>query len=305
MDQIIHIKSIAEVYSHLHAEMPPHPLITLIRRWPKTDLDLTRVKFSSDLYLMAMKREISGSFQYGRNSYDFQEGTMIFISPGQVANFSHAAQYADKETPSEGWTVLFHPDLIRKSALGKTIDQYSFFGYDTHEALHLSEKERQFLNTLANTIDEEIHHNMDRHSQELIVQNLETILKYSSRYYDRQFYTRSSLNQDFVSRFEQFLKSYFASEALINQGIPSLDQCGEALNMSGSYLSDLLRTETGRSAKDHIHAYLIEQAKTRLLSSSDSVSQVAFAMGFEYQQNFSKLFKSKTGMSPSEYRSLN
>ncbi|MEL7003032.1 MAG: helix-turn-helix transcriptional regulator [Bacteroidota bacterium] len=305
MEQIIHIESIAQVYSYLNAEMPPHPLITLIRRWPKTDLDLSKARFSSDLYFIAMKREISGSFNYGRSSYDFREGTMIFIGPGQVANFTHANLNADKETPSQGWTILFHPDLIRRFELGKMIHKYSFFGYDANEALHLSDKERLFLNTLADTIEEEIHQNMDRHSQELIVQNLETILKYSSRYYDRQFFTRTNLNQDLVSRFEQFLKSYFASEALINQGVPTLDQCGEALNISGPYLSDLLRTETGRSAKDHIHGYLIEQAKTILLNSGDSVSQVAYTLGFDYPQNFSKLFKSKTGMSPSEYRSLN
>jgi len=304
MGQILHIESIAQVYNYLHAEMPPHPLITLIRRWPKTDLDLSKVKFTSDLYLIAMKREISGSFQYGRTSYDFQEGTMIFIGPGQVANFTHAALNADKETLSTGWTILFHPDLIRRSELGKMIHRYAFFGYDTNEALHLSDKERRFLNTLANTIDGEINQNLDRHSQGLIVQNLETILKYSSRYYDRQFYTRTNLNKDLVTRFEQFLHSYFASEALIDQGIPTLDQCGEALNISGPYLSDMLRTETGKSAKDHIHGYLIELAKTILLNSTDSVSRVAFTLGFDYPQNFSKLFKSKTGMSPSEYRNL-
>ena len=305
MEQIIHIESISQVYSYFHAKMPPHPLITLIRRWPKTGLDLIRARFTSDLYLIAMKREISGSFQYGRSSYDFQEGTMVFMGPGQVANFSHSPLKADKETPSQGWTMLFHPDLIRKSELGKMIYKYSFFSYDTNEALHLSEKERLFINTLVDTIDEEIHQNMDRHSQELIVQNLETILKYSNRYYDRQFYTRTNMNKDFVSRFEQFLKVYFASNKLTNQGMPTLDQCGEALNMSGSYLSDLLRMETGRSAKDHIHGYLIEQAKTILLNSPDSVSQVAFTLGFDYPQNFSKLFKSKTGMSPSEYRNPN
>lgn len=305
MDEIIHIKSIAEVYGFLHAEVPPHPLITVIRKWPKTDLDLGQVRFTSELYYMALKREIRGSFQYGRNSYDFQEGTMLFIGPGQVANFSHAVTHMNTETPSQGWTILFHPDLIRKSELGQLIHQYSFFGYDTNEALHLSEKERQFLNTLVDTIEEEIHQNMDRHSQELIVQNLETILKYSSRYYDRQFYTRTNLNKDLVSKFEHFLKSYFASEKLIEQGPPTIDQCGEALHMSGPYLSDLLRTETGRSAKDHIHAYLIERAKTLLLNSSDSVGQIAFALGFEYPQNFSKLFKSKTGLSPSQYRDLN
>ena len=167
MQEIIHIKTIAEVYQFLHADMPPHPLLTVIRRWPKTDLDLTQVKFTSDLYYLSMKREIRGSFTYGRSSYDFQEGTMLFIGPGQVANFSHAVGHAELETESLGWTILFHPDLIRKSELGKTIHQYSFFKYEINEALHLSNKERQFLNTLVDTIEQEIHQNMDRHSQEL------------------------------------------------------------------------------------------------------------------------------------------
>ncbi|MEM7040128.1 MAG: helix-turn-helix transcriptional regulator [Bacteroidota bacterium] len=146
---------------------------------------------------------------------------------------------------------------------------------------------------------------MDRHSQELIVQNLETILKYSNRYYDRQFYTRSNLNQDVVTKFEQFLRTYLDSEELAEQGPPSIERCGQALQMSGPYMSDLLRTETGRSAKDHIQSHLIERAKTLLLSSEASISQVAYNMGFSYPQSFSKLFKSKTGMSPSEFRSLN
>lgn len=304
-DGIVHISSIAEAYSFLPTATPLHPLITIIRKWPKWEVDLTQVKFTSDLYYMAMKREISGNFPYGRSSYDFQEGTMLFIGPGQVANFSHAVQFAGVETESEGWTILFHPDLIRKSPLGDMIHRYSFFGYDTNEALHLSEKERKFINTLVDTIEEELQQNMDRHSQELIVQNLETILKYSSRYYDRQFYTRTNVNKDLVAKFDRYLRSYFESEEIEEKGMPTIDQCGAALNMSGPYLSDLLRTETGRSAKDHIYAQLIDRSKTLLLSSQESISQIAYRFGFEYPQNFSKLFKSKTGMSPSEYRSLN
>ncbi len=305
MSNIIHVNSISEVYQFLESDTPIHPLITVIRRWPKVKVDLSEVKFTSDLYYMALKREISGSFQYGRSSYDFKEGTMIFIGPGQVANFSHAVEFMDKDTPSTGWTILFHPDLIRKSGLGEMIHQYSFFEYDTNEALHLSEKERDFINTLVDTIEEEIKQNMDRHSQELIVQNLETILKYSSRYYDRQFYTRTNYNKDLVSKFNQFLRSYFESDKLIDLGIPTIEQCGDALNMSGPYLSDLLRMETGKSAKDHVYAALIDRSKTLLLNSQDSVSQIAYKFGFQYPQNFSKLFKSKTGMSPTEYRNLN
>ncbi|MEL7119705.1 MAG: helix-turn-helix transcriptional regulator [Bacteroidota bacterium] len=307
MEGIIHIKSIAEVYSFFKTEKPPHPLITVIRKWLKADLDASSITFTSDLYYMALKRDISGSFKYGRSAYDYQEGSMVFISPGQVATFSNLKTDSNISTDEDGhgWAILFHPDLIRKSELGKTIRQYSFFEYATNEALHLSDKERNFLNTLVDNIEQEIYQNFDRHSQELIVQNLETILKYSNRYYDRQFFTRSNINKDLVTKFESFLLSYFASDQLFSKGFPSIDDCGKALNLSGAYLSDLLRAETGRSAKDHIHEFIIDKAKTVLLNSNNSVSEIAYDLGFKYPQSFSKLFKSKTGMSPSEYRNLN
>lgn len=301
MEEIVHIRSIAEVYDFLETEKPPHPLITIMRKWPRVDKGINELRFSSDLYYIAMKRNISGSFKYGRNSYDYQEGTMVFMSPGQVATFS-----LDRAgTEPHGWAILFHPDLIRKTQLVNSIRQYSYFNYEISEALHLADKERKFVNTLVDTIELEINQNIDRHSQTLIVQNLETILKYCQRYYDRQFYTRSSFDKDLVTKFEQYLQAYFESSELHEQGPPSIDQCGEALNMSGAYLSDLLRSETGRSAKDHIYAHLIEKAKTTLLNSQAPVSQIAYQLGFDYPQHFSKLFKSKTGMSPSEYRNLN
>ncbi len=301
MEEIYHISSIAEAYQFMGAGKAPHPLITIIRQWPDNVQAFKNIKFTSDLYYMALKRNISGSFQYGRNSYDYQEGTMVFIAPGQVASFTMKGVAPG----SHGWTILFHPDLIRKSKLGESIRNYSFFNYEINEALHLSEKERQFLNTLVDTIEQEINQNMDRHSQELIIQNIETILKYCDRYYDRQFYTRSNLNKGLIGQFERFLHSYFTSGEWSEKGIPSIDTCGAALNLSGAYLSDLLRNETGKSAKDHIYNYLIENAKTILLNSGDSISQVAYRLGFEYPQNFSKLFKAKVGLSPSEYRNLN
>lgn len=158
---------------------------------------------------------------------------------------------------------------------------------------------------LVDKIDVEINQNIDKYSQDLIIQNLETILKDSNRYYDRQFYTRTNINKDFANKFEAYLKIYFSSNDLLNRGMPSITQCGEALNMSGSYLSDLLKLETGRSAKDHIHSFIIDKAKTALLNSKETVSEIAYNLGFEYPQHFSKLFKSKTGNSPSEYRNLN
>jgi AraC-like DNA-binding protein len=302
MTDIYRIKSVSEVHQMFGLAKPVHPLITIIRKWPKIDFDFGNTKLTSDLYLLSMKGKIEGTtFQYGRNSYDFEEGTLVFLGPDQTATFSTPIEELD----DSGWTILFHPDLIRKSELGKTIQSYSFFNYETNESLHLSDNEKEALLELVKKIVLELNQNIDKHSQELIIQNIESILKYSNRYYDRQFYTRSNLNKDFVSKFEQYLQTYFLSETLSETGVPSIKQCGEAMNMSGSYLSDLLKIETGSSAKDHIHSHLIEKAKNSLLNSTSSISEIAYNLGFQYPQYFSKLFKSKTGNSPTEYRKLN
>ena len=302
MADIYRIKSISEVHQMFGLDKPKHPLITIIRKWPQIDFDFGNVKLTSELYLLSMKGKMKGTtFQYGKNSYDFDDGTLVFLAPNQVASFEDPIEELD----DSGWTILFHPDLIRKSELGKAIRNYSFFNYETNEALHLSDKEKKSLFELVKKIDLELNQNIDKHSQEIIIQNLESILKYSNRYYDRQFYTRTNLNKDFVSKFEQYLQSYFSSSDLSEMGIPSVKQCGEAMNMSGSYLSDLLKIETGSSAKDHIHSYLIEKAKTTLLNSNSTISEIAFGLGFEYPQHFSKLFKGKVGFSPSAYRNLN
>lgn len=178
--------------------------------------------------------------------------------------------------------------------MGKTIQNYSFFNYDVNEALHVSDNEKKMLTELVDRIEIELRQNIDKHSQDLIIQNIETILKYCNRYYDRQFYTRTNWNKDIASQFENYLESHFSSENLPIKGIPTIGQCGEAMNLSGSYLSDLLKVETGRSAKDHIHGFIIDKAKTLLLNSPVPVNEVAFSLGFEYPQHFSKLFKSKT-----------
>ena len=302
MSNFYHIKSIAQVHHLFGLEKPLQPLITIIKEWPNIDFNFGNTKLISELYLLGMKGNVRGSFHYGRNSYDYEEGTLAFIAPNQVTSFDNKDAV---ELDKNGWNILFHPDLIRKSELGKTIKEYSFFEYDSNEALHVSDKEKQILTELVQRIEIELEQNIDKHSQELIIVNLEAIMKYCHRYYDRQFYTRTNLNKDFIVRFEQFLEVYFASDELKNKGLPTVKQCGEALNMSGSYLSDLLKLETGRSAKDHIHTYIIEKAKTLLLNTNSTVSEVAYDLGFEYPQHFSKLFKSKTGNSPSTYRNMN
>ena len=300
MTQIVQVHTIEDVHNLWNLPQPQHPLITVIREWPAIDFDANQLTFTSDLYYINLKGDLSGSFQYGRNSYDYQQGTLIFIGPGQTATFSRTKD----PVKESGWVLMFHPDLIRKSELGKTIKNYSFFRYEVTEALHLSERERNYINVVAENLESEISQNIDKHSQELIVNHLETILKYSSRFYDRQFYTRTNLNKDLVGRFEDYLRDYFSNKA-IDSGLPTIGACGKALNMSGQYLSDLLKLETGKSAKYHIHDFVIDRAKTTLLNSDKPISEIAYDLGFEYPQHFSRLFKVKTGLSPTEYRNIN
>lgn len=299
MKNIVHIKSITEANKLFGKPSPKHPLVSVI--WAKDFPDFKVIKnliFSMDLFVISFKDGISGSMQYGRKTYDFSEGTMIFTKPHQTLSFEeekidHAAN---------GWVLIFHPDLIRKSELAKNINSYSFFDYEVHEALHLSDEEKCTLTDLARKIDMEIHLNIDKHSQKLIIATIELLLDYCNRYYDRQFYVRTNLNQDHITEFENLLKSYYASNKPLELGFPSVKYCGEQLNMSPNYLSDLLRKETGKSAKEHIYAFVVNMAKNKLLGSSSSISEIAYDLGFEYPQHFSKLFKKQTGKSPAQYR---
>lgn len=301
MTDIIRLKTITELHRFFGVDKPVHPLISI--SWHRSDqkFDFGDIRVTSDLYHISMKGDMRGAFTYGRNSYDFEEGTLVFTAPGQVASFEQSGF----ELTDSGWSLTFHPDLIRKSELGRTLRDYSFFDYAVHEALHVSEKEKGILTDLVQKVEIELQQNIDDHSQDLIIVMLEAILKYCRRYYNRQFHTRTNLNKDLIIRFETYLNSYFASDELIERGLPTVTQCGEALNMTGSYLSDLLKLETGKSALTYIHAYVIEEAKTLLLGTNDSVGEVAYRLGFQYQQHFSKLFKAKTGISPSNFRNTN
>ncbi|HMQ85163.1 MAG TPA: helix-turn-helix transcriptional regulator [Saprospiraceae bacterium] len=300
MKNIIHIKSIAEAHKLTGLLKQQHPLISVVRQWPKVDIDISQIIITSELYIMSLKAS-TGSLRYGKNNYDYQEGTLVFTAPNQALVFDNDSNY-DTDT---GWSIMFHPDLIRKSTLATEIRQYSFFDYSLNEALHLSDKEKEILNDFVRHIEIEINQNIDRHSQELIVSNLESILKYTKRFYDRQFFTRTNQSKDYLIKFELFLKNYFETEELIVNGLPTVAKCGEALNMSAHYLSDLLKTETGRTAKDHIHDYVIDKAKNLLLGSNQTIGEIAYKLGFDYPQHFAKIFKAKTGQNPTDYRELN
>jgi len=306
MNEIFTIKSISQFHEMIGLDSPEHPLISFVdesenKDKPEVEEQFFNFRFTTDMYAIMYKDKVNGSIGYGRNSYDFQEGTLIFSSPGQV--FTTPGK--DEMPDNQGWTLLFHPDLLNKSPLGSRMDDYSYFSYESNEALHLSKKEEKFITEVVHQIREEYSQNLDRHSQQLIISNLELLLNYCMRFYDRQFFTRTNIHKDFVTDFESRLKAYFKSEDITEKGIPSFNYFGEQLNMSTNYLSDLLKKETGKSIKEHIDGYIVNKAKSILLNSNKKGSEIAYGLGFEYPQSFTRLFKKKTGMSPLDYRNLN
>ncbi len=226
---------------------------------------------------------------------------MIFTAPKQVIKVKKTQEI----NQVKGWMLYFHPDLIRNTALGSKIDAYNFFNYEVHEALHLSENEQNTLNQIVQLIQDEIKERIDNHSQQVLVSNIELLLNYSKRFYQRQFNTRSANNIDIVSRVELLLKGYYSKNQLIEKGQPTIQYLADHCHLSASYLSDLLAKETGRSAKDHINDFLVDKAKHLLLSSTDSISGIAYTLGFNYPHYFGRLFKQKTGKTPQEYRQMN
>ena len=236
----------------------------------------------------------------GRNDYDYQEGTLVFLAPEQVVRIENRQPHAPK-----GWALMFHPDLIRGTSLGRTMKEYTFFSYEVFEALHLSEQEKAMVIECFHNIEAELTHSIDKHSQRLIISNIELFLNYCTRFYDRQFITRSHVNSSVLSRFESILNEYFHSSQPQLHGLPTVKYCADQLNLSSNYLGDLIKKQSGRSAQEHIQLQLIESAKEKMFDRDKSVSQVAYELGFEYPQYFSRLFKKRTGMTPNEYRVIN
>ncbi|AYB29126.1 helix-turn-helix domain-containing protein [Chryseolinea soli] len=301
MKDIVRVTSITQLHQAFGLAKPTHPLISIldVSKWV-IGKEWVGVKATSDLYSIALK-DASCGLEYGRNSYDFGEGVLIFTAPHQVLMKTKEQSQGEVN----GWMLFFHPDLIRNTTLGQNIDHYHFFSYDVHEALHLSDAEQKILTDCINLIDKEIKERIDNHSQRVIVSTLELLLNYSQRFYERQFNTRSAQNKDVVSQFERLLKEYYNSGRFTETGTPSIDFFAEHIHLSANYLSDLLKKETGYSAKDHISNFVVEKAKTLLLSDNDSISGIAYKLGFNYPHYFSRLFKSKTGMTPQEYREIN
>jgi AraC-like DNA-binding protein len=302
MKDIIHIETISQLHEMMELPKPKHPLITVVREYTHFNPEeLEKVKFTTDLYKISLKANCPITIiNYGRTTYDFQEGTMVFMGPRQVVEYK---PQDFESTATGGWTLMFHPDLLRKSELGKKMSSFSFFSYSSNEALHLSDEEKDIVSTIIDIIEREYSNNIDAHSQNLIIANLELLLQYCTRFYDRQFYTRTNWNQDSVSLFESVLMDYYSKDVEM-KGLPTVQYCADQLNMSAKYLSDLLRKETGRNTQDHIHHFVINKAKNMLLGTKLTVSEIAYSLGFEYPQYFSKLFKKKVKVSPKEFRKV-
>jgi AraC-like DNA-binding protein len=248
------------------------------------------------------KNYCKNNFKYGRKTIDFQEGNLICIAPNQTIEIDNEVETREDKL---GWGLFFHPDLIRSTSLNDKIKNYSFFHYEVSEALHLSDKEKKTLFECVQKIQSELHENIDVHSQSIIVSSIELLLNYCSRYYGRQMITRSQSNKSIITQVETLLTHYFEENTIKKLGIPSVKFLAEKVNLSPSYLGDLLKKETGKNAQEHIHLHIIEKAKDSLLNSDKNINEIAYKLGFEYPQYFNKLFKNKTGKTPSEYRNLN
>ena len=302
MNSVNHVETISEMHKMLPQSTVKHPLVSVVDFSNYKEQFNSGMKITLGFYSVMFKNFCVNKMKYGQQPYDFQEGSLICIAPRQIISLDEPLR---KEVDVKGWGLFFHPDLIRGTSLSKTIKDYSFFAYETNEALHLSDKEKEVLYTIVQKIDAELLENIDKHSQTLIVSNIELLLNYCTRYYDRQFITRKHVNKDILVRIEKELQEYIQSPLLREKGLPTVKLLADNVNLSANYLSDLLKRETGMNAQDRIHYYLIEEAKNLLLSSDKTVSQLAFSLGFEYPQYFSRLFKLKTGMTPLEFRNMN
>lgn len=299
MDNLLRRFETINDYNVFNNNETRHPLVSVV------DLSKADPRKGSKMYFgfytIFLKDVKCGDLLYGRNTYDYQEGTLVFLAPGQVAGLnSNGEIYQPK-----GYALIFHADLIHGTPLGRHIKDYGFFEYQSKEALHLSERERAIVLDCFSKIEYELEHAIDTHSKRLIVQNIDLFLNYCIRFYDRQFITRENVHKGILERFEQLLNQYFESDNPQTIGLPSVAWCANELNLSAGYFGDLVKKETGKTAQEYIQSTVIDVAKERIFDHNKSVNQIAIELGFKYPQHFTRLFKQKVGQSPNEYRSLN
>jgi len=294
------VKTITEFHRLKGLPKPEHPLVSVVDFGSFNPLpEYHSLSWVLDFYSISLKRGFSAQIKYGQQKYDFDEGVMFFLSPGQVFRIEEEQHSGSK--PS-GWMLNVHPDFLWNTPLARTIKRYEYFGYSVNEALFLSEKEEATILNIIQNIQQEYHANIDKFSQDIIIAQIELLLTYSERFYQRQFITRKIANHAILDRLEELLADHFNSDDLVNRGVPTVQSIAEALNVSPNYLSGLLKVLTGQSTQGHIHEKLIEKAKEKLSTTDLSVTEIAYELGFEHPQSFSKLFKTKTNLSPSEFR---
>lgn len=299
MNDIINFETIQDYNDYLEVETL-HPLVNSID-FSEVKKEFRHSRKSYGFYFVFLKDVKCGDLIYGRHKYDYQEGTLVFIAPGQVAGKDDTCEIFKMK----GWGLYFHPDLLRGTLLGQKIKDYSFFSYEANESLHMSERERNIIINCFREIQEELEHSIDKHSKSIVTANIEVFLNHCMRFYDRQFITRENVNKDVLSRFEQFLDNYFESDKPQKIGLPFVQYFADQLHLSANYFGDLIKKETGKSAQEHIHLKVVEIAKDKLYHTEKTINEVAYELGFKYPHHFSRMFKKIVGHSPTDYRILN
>ncbi len=295
-----HFKTLSAYFDYLELPRPEHPMLSVM--FAKGENFLPCPKESSppitnDCYSISLKKVVKGNLNYGRTIYDFTNGVLIFMAPRQVMQWDSNAVFEQK-----GFSINFHEDFLKGTELANQIKKYGFFSYSANEALHLSPREEKQMESIVENIEIEYQNNQDEFSKEIIISQLSTLLKYANRFYERQFLNRKELSNNLLEQFNEQLDTYFESGQLQGKGIPSIDHIADKMSVSQRYLSDTLKKETGKTTTEHLQLYLIDEAKNILLNPNKSISDVAYELGFEYPQYFSRLFKKKEGISPSEFR---
>lgn len=296
-----HFKTLSTYLDYLELPRPEHPMLSVFSASGDRFLPCPKESsppITNDCFCISLKKIIKGNLNYGRTKYDFTNGALIFLAPRQVLQWDSSVVYDQK-----GFSINFHEDFLKGTELAHQIKKYGFFSYSANEALHLSPKEEGQIESIVKNIDIEYQNNQDEFSKEIIISQLSTLFKYAHRFYERQFLNRKELSNDLLELFNRQLSTYFDSGQLLVNGIPSIEQIAESLNVSQRYLSDTLKKETGKTSTDHLQLYLIDEAKNTLLNPNKSIAEVAYDLGFEYPPYFSRLFKKKEGLSPTEYRS--
>ena len=296
MDKILNLDSV-DLYNKLYGLETLNPLVSVIDL-NKATSSVDLIRFNYGIYALYLKLEKACDIKYGRQTYDYQEGTIVCFAPGQTAETNPTTDKV--QVNAHG--ILFHPDLLRGTSLGKNIKKYTFFSYEVNEALHLSEEERSIVMDCLKIIRMELEHGVDKHSKTLLVNHIELLLNYCMRFYEKQFITRGKTNRDVLTRFENLLDEYFESTLAEQDGLPTVKYFADKLCLSSNYFGDMFKKETGKSPQEYIQEKVIELAKERISGTADTVSQIAYSLGFQYPQHFRRLFKKRVGYTPSEYR---